>query len=351
MTKTPAEDLFSDTTMTFGEHLEELRVCLVRALMGLGIGMLVGLFLADTVVIWIQVPLIRALKQHYSIMAEERLETLWGGEVSAEVTAMAVEQGYTFEVVYFEREELDWLLGQTTGEASEAPTGTADPAVAMPGEGEREMSPPTTDLIKTRIWRTAEAKLTTLSPHEMFMIWLKAGFVTGLILASPYIFYQIWLFVAAGLFQHERRFVYFFLPFSLLLFLAGAAMAFFFVFGPVLEFLFSFSRWMNIDPDLRISEVIGFVLVLPLGFGIAFQLPLVMLFANRIGVVSVAAYLEKWRVAILVIFVISMLLTPADPVSMLLMAVPLTVLYFLGIALCHWLPRNRNPFGETYEPA
>ena len=76
----------------------------------------------------------------------------------------------------------------------------------------------------------------------------------------------------------------------------------------------------------------------------------VMLLVNRIGILSVEAYLEKWRIAILGIFVISMLLTPADPVSMLLMAVPLTALYFLGVGLCKWMPRGRNPFDEAYEP-
>ena len=182
------------------------------------------------------------------------------------------------------------------------------------------------------------------------MIWLKAGFVSGLLFASPYIFYQIWAFVAAGLYPHEQKYVYIFLPFSLALFLAGAALAFFFVFGPVLDFLFSFSRSMGIDPDLRISEVISFVLFLPLGFGIAFQLPLVMLLVNRIGIVSIETYLEKWRIAILGIFVISMLLTPADPISMMLMAGPLTALYFLGVGLCKWMPRGRNPFDEAYEP-
>ena len=107
---------------------------------------------------------------------------------------------------------------------------------------------------------------------------------------------------------------------------------------------------MGIDPDPRISEWLSFVLFLPLGFGVAFQLPLVMLFINRIGLVSEAMFLEKWRIAILVIFVISMLLTPADPISMLLMALPLTLLYFFGVGLCRWMPHFRNRLPEGYDP-
>jgi sec-independent protein translocase protein TatC len=75
-----------------------------------------------------------------------------------------------------------------------------------------------------------------------------------------------------------------------------------------------------------------------------------MLLINRIGIVSIETYIEKWRIAILAIFVISMFLTPADPVSMLFMAVPLTGLYFLGVGICKWMPRGRNPFDEAYEP-
>jgi sec-independent protein translocase protein TatC len=85
---------------------------------------------------------------------------------------------------------------------------------------------------------------------------------------------------------------------------------------------------------------------LPLGFGLAFQLPLVMLFMNRIGLFTVENYLSKWRVAVLVIFVLAMFLTPADPISMLLLAIPLTFLYFLGVAMCKWMPHNENPFGD-----
>jgi sec-independent protein translocase protein TatC len=92
------------------------------------------------------------------------------------------------------------------------------------------------------------------------------------------------------------------------------------------------------------------VLILPLGFGISFQLPLVMLFLNRLGLVSLDLFLGQLRIAVLVICVVSMVLTPADPVSMMLMAVPLCFLYLLGILMCKYMPRGRNPFEEAYEP-
>ena len=206
-------------------------------------------------------------------------------------------------------------------------------------------------LLNVPLWRPIEIRVQTLNAHEAFMIWLKAAFICGFLFASPWVFYQVWVFVAAGLYSHEKKYVGVYLPLSLGLFLGGAALAFFFVFEPVLDFLFSFNRAMNIHPDPRISEWLGFVLFLPIGFGIAFQLPLVMLLLHRVGIMSVQTFLDKWRIAVLVICIVSMLLTPADPISMLLMAVPLVVLYFFGIVLAIWMPRIQNPYSEGYDPS
>jgi sec-independent protein translocase protein TatC len=211
---------------------------------------------------------------------------------------------------------------------------------------------PRLTLVDLPIWRPIHVNVVALGAQEAFMIWLKAAFITGLVISAPWVFWKIWNFVAAGLYPHEKHYVYLYLPVSLFLFFGGASLAFFFVFEPVLRFLFSFNRAMDIDPDPRISEWLSFVLFLPLGFGISFQLPLVMLFLQRIGIFTVEMYMSKWRIAILAIFVISMVLTPADPISMMLMACPLSVLYFGGLAMCKWMPRGRNPYSElqTYEP-
>ena len=341
----PNEDLFESTKMTFGEHLDELRTCLVRALLGLAIGFLIGLSVAHLVVRQIQGPLARALDKYYFDDSMEELAQQYG-EIPEDVAAFMREQDLVFEEVYCELEELNRVEALRDRQATEAaPTKDGQLTVlGAPGQPSRHM-------VKTRIWKPQDAKITSLSAHEPFMIWVKAALVVGAIVSSPWVFLQIWNFVAAGLYPHEKSYVHIYLPFSLGLFLAGAALAFFFVFDPVLNWLFSFNKWMNIDPDPRISEWMSFVLMLPLGFGISFQLPLVMLMLERIGVMSVSSYLSKWRISILVIFVVSMILTPADPVSMLLMACPLTVLYFGGIGLCRWMPGRRSPYGEGYDPS
>ncbi len=219
---------------------------------------------------------------------------------------------------------------------------------ALLGKVFGEKLPVRRNLREITLWQQADFQPQSLAATDSFFIWLKAGLVTGLILSLPVIMFFIWSFVAAGLYPHEQKYVYVFLPISLALFVGGVLLAFFFVFQPVLAFLFSFNKSMGIAPEMRINDWLTFVLFLPLGFGIAFQLPLVMLFVNRIGVISVEAYIEKWRIAVMAISVLSMLLTPADPISMILMGGPLTLLYFLGIAMCKWMPRNNaNPFGES----
>ena len=176
------------------------------------------------------------------------------------------------------------------------------------------------------------------------MIYIKVALVAGLVLSSPWIFYQIWQFVAAGLYPHERKYVHIYLPMSIGLFLGGALFCFFVVIPYVLDFLFSFNAWLNLVPQIRITEWISFAVVLPIMFGVSFQLPLVMLFLERISIFNVQIYREKRRISILVISIISMVLTPSDPVSMMLMLIPLCLLYEFGIVLCRMQPPKVSPF-------
>jgi sec-independent protein translocase protein TatC len=381
MPKRNDQDLFAESTMSFGEHLEELRLALSKALIGLLIGFLLGLGVANYVVSYIQTPLKKALEDHYIAKAVARLQSEYGGfgEVSPDVEAFIRSKRFVYDKIYLEANEVLRVSSLATQyEAAQPPPDAAGRAAdqtpsdqapsdrapsagsqtdgdALPAAREAvilgaEIPPPEATFVVARVWRPIDTVVKALNAQEAFMIWLKAAFVSGLVISSPYMFWQLWAFVAAGLYRHERKYVYIYLPFSTVLFLAGVAVAFYLVFQYVLNFLFTFNAAMNIDPDPRISEWLSFVLILPLGFGIAFQLPLVMLFLHRIGMFSIKAYLDKWRIAVLVIFVISMLLTPADPISMLLMALPLCLLYFLGIAMCKWMPRNQSPVGEGYDP-
>lgn len=338
------EDFFKDTTMTFGEHLDELRSCLVKAVVGLAIGIGIGLYFGDQIVKLIEDPLVAALGDFYlseatKTYAEWHKERTDAG-LSVPYTIKQVEhlvrdRQLLFEICYLDPVQVLGALGDSDPQLKElAPKPHDEKVVVEP-----------TDLVPAFFWHPVSAderiSPTVLNPQEGFMIWFKAASVFGIVLSSPWVFYQIWSFVAAGLYPHERKYIHVFLPFSIGLFLLGAAMAYLFVFQPVLSFLFGISGALGFKIDARISEWMGFVIFLPLGFGISFQLPLVMLFLERIGIFNVQAYLQRWRIAILVIFILSAILTPADPYTIFFMAIPLTVLYFGGVLLCRWLPRGR----------
>jgi sec-independent protein translocase protein TatC len=359
------EDLFKDSTMTFGEHLEELRYRLFRAITGLAIGFTLGLLIGNQVVLFIEMPLTNALTEYYSkkalTRAEGKLAKLKeeGKSLPADQTMlkqMVEKWGLLPEEIFIQPDELigplkDRYPQQLSGfTVPQRGTTQGDNGSDAPAE-KRELTKD--DMLRVFVWRPVvdddRVRIKTLNAQEAFMIYVKASLLAGAIFSSPWVFFQLWAFVAAGLYPHEKRYVHYYLPFSVFLFLGGAALAFFFVFEPVLRWLFSFNAWMGMEPDPRISEWLGLVLAMPIGFGLSFQLPLVMLFLERIGVFTVESYVASWRISVLAIFVIAMILTPADPYSMFLMAIPLLFLYVFGILLCKYLPRNRSPYDEEDE--
>lgn len=337
--------------MSFGGHLEELRVTLFKVLAALLVGSLVGFAFAKPVVQFVNAPLKAALedfeRQNVTDQFEKHIESLRaaGKPVPTDLETAKqryADEGLLPEVLMVDPDAIKSLLGALGSQADADPEATKDP------EAKSEKTPG--KLVPLTIYAPAEqdsdAKLIGTGIPDGLMIYVKAALMVGAIVASPLIFYFIWSFVASGLYKHERRYIYVFMPFSIVLFLLGAGLAFFFVFKYVLSFLFGFYAWLEITPNIRIGEWLNFALLLPLGFGVGFQLPLVMLFLERIGIATVKFYLQHWRYAVLVIFILSMLLTPADPQSMLLLAVPMTLLYFGGILLCHLMPRRKTPFGD-----
>ena len=176
------------------------------------------------------------------------------------------------------------------------------------------------------------------------MVYFKVSLLCGVVIASPWIAYQIWALVAAGMYPHERRLVYRYLPFSIGLFLAGVFLCQFVVLPGAVKALLGFNTWIDLDPDLRLNEWLSFALILPLVFGLSFQTPLVMLFFNRIGVFGWEDYWSKWRDAVFIRAVFAALLTPTpDIVTMSYLFVPMFALYCLGVLICKYFPPAEEP--------
>ena len=357
------DDLFAETSMSFGEHLEELRLCFIRSLISIVIGTILGFTLGASVVDYIQIPVRRSVEAYRDQQAMRKID--------AEADVL-LDEGYSSEIKNQMREyrfvpyelwifpgELERVLNRQKMLADESVAksdlDSVDNLLLQKIERKDRMRDVgliyDTVQLKERPIRmfffikTEElSKMKALGAYEMFKIWMLASIIVGMVISSPLVIYHLWTFIAAGLYPHEKKYVYYFIPVSVFLFIGGALFAFFFVFQFVLDFLFYFNSWMNVEPDLRISEWISFALLFPLGFGISFQLPLVMFVLERVGIFTFKQYISRWRIAVLAIFVLALLLTPGDPGSMLLMAIPLTVLYFAGTFFCWLIPRKRGLF-------
>jgi sec-independent protein translocase protein TatC len=366
----PKDDLFENSTMTFGEHLEDLRHSLFRAMIWLAGGLLIGLFFANEVVRFVQIPLEGAIEQFNADRDLHRLGYDPSDESVQDLHKFLAKNALVWEIIYEVPEKFQALTmesfvpnpsveqqqGETGSTQAETPRGKdadlpASEGVVDPVEMAKILnSLPTTLQPKIQL-RENKTSLSSLKMEEPFMIWVKAGLILGAIIGSPGIFYHLWAFVAAGLHSHERKYVYIYLPFSVTLFISGVILAFFLVLHFVLSFLLAFNGSMDVAVEPRLSYYVNFVLLLPLGFGIAFQLPLVMLFLQRIGLFETQSYIESWKVAVLVIFVVAMVVTPADVTSMVALAVPLIFLYALGILMCKFIPRGRGMGSDAYDPA
>lgn len=194
--------------------------------------------------------------------------------------------------------------------------------------------------------RRVEGKTVFLHFADPFFLRLKLSFVVGLIFSAPYVTYQIWAFVAPGLMRSERRVVRMFIPFSGALFVTGVVLGYLFLpaaIGWFLSYLADYGSATLLQNPL--SYVLLAVKIL-LAFGLCFQLPIVLIILAKLGLVSSKRLLTYWRHAIVVIFTIAAIVTPTnDPLSLMVMALPMVFLYFLSIGLVKRMesnPTNRD---------
>ena len=322
-------------TMSFGEHIEELRVRLILALLGL---------LAGVVVVFIPpVDIAKHVMKSMEAPAKQALDAFYKQEYEKKR-----------EKAETERTVMQPVEAKIPADLFVAELKKIAPDLKLPESGPlagQMMSLPLTFFASGFISATRDSvvqidqSLVSLAPLETVTIFFMVALVSGLVLASPWVFYQGWAFVAAGLYRHERRYVTKYLPYSLGLFLAGVFLCFLFVLPITLTFLLQFNVYLGVAPTLRLSEWMGFATLLPLIFGLAFQTPLVMLLLERINIFTVNDYKSKRKMAIMVIAVVAAVITPGqDPFSMMLLAGPMILLYELGILMIGW---GRRPVAAS----
>ena len=184
------------------------------------------------------------------------------------------------------------------------------------------------------------ASMIATNPVSPFLVPLKLAFMAAIFLAMPYILFQVWAFVAPGLYRHEKRFAVPLAVSSVVLFYSGVAFAYFVVYPLMFGFLAtSGPEGVAFTPE--ISEYLNFVLLLFLAFGIAFEVPVATVLLASTGLVKIETMTKNRGYVILGIFIIAAFLTPADAISQSLMAVPMWLLYEIGVVMSRMLLRDR----------
>ena len=190
-----------------------------------------------------------------------------------------------------------------------------------------------------------DPKLITTHPAGFFNLIITLGIYIGLVLASPVVLYQIWLFVAPALYKHERSAITGFLFSTVFLFLGGIAFGYFVTLPYVLKFLVTFqmSTQTSIVPLITVNEYFDLTLMLLLGLGLVFELPVLVFFLSLFGIVTPKFMWKNIRYAILVISIVAAIITPSpDAMTMLIFMAPMIGLYFIGIAVSAVVTRKRE---------
>jgi sec-independent protein translocase protein TatC len=324
------DDLF-DSTMSLGDHLEELRMRMIRALLGLGIACGICLAFGRGIIRFMEGPYDDATAKIMFNIAPEFQADLDKGTISEGLRGEFRDNGVALSPdvqvkkkgYLFSRNR--WLIDD--GEDRYC--------------AKKEIVKVKEEEVQLNIYKLKPLQVIAVAAG--LISYIKIALITGLLLSSPWVFYQLWMFVAAGLYPHEKRYVNIAAPFSAVLFVSGA-LFFLIVVAPLtLKFLVSFNeRVLDVNSQFTFQHYISFVSHLMLVFGLAFQTPTAIFFLNRTGLVSIEALNKSRKIVVLAIFIVAAMATPPDVISQVTLAVPLYLLFELGILLSYIATLRKN---------
>jgi sec-independent protein translocase protein TatC len=359
------DDMFADTRMSLPDHIEELRYRMIAALKWLLFFLVIG-FILDGIggavgneKLGVGKPMLKVITDPVESQARDfyyrRAKKTHAEKIAqiskaepAESAALREEMKNDPSLARLSSDQRRILLGDPSEMRVFIKVKQLEPVLGPAKAGMPEEIPLTLQVYPAEVSNLADTGatltdskqyLSTLSVQEGFVVYFKVSILCGIVLASPFIFYQFWAFVGAGLYPHEKKYVYIFFGPSLILFILGVLLCQFLVLPGAVKALLAFNEMLGFDPDIRLHEWLSLAIILPLVFGISFQTPLVMVFLNRIGLFTANDYLTKWRMACFIIAVFAALVTPTpDAITMLYLFVPMFALYLLGILICHLFP-------------
>ncbi|WP_199426900.1 twin-arginine translocase subunit TatC [Thermaerobacillus caldiproteolyticus] len=186
--------------------------------------------------------------------------------------------------------------------------------------------------------KAGEAKELTMNAFRLtdpIKIYMQFAFVIALIMTSPVLLYQLWAFISPGLYERERKVTLSYIPLSLLLFLAGVSFAYFVLFPFVVRFMQNLASSLGIHQVIGINEYFEFLLQLVLPFGLVFQLPIIVMFLTRLGLITPMFLVKVRKYAYFVLLIVAAIITPPDVLSQVIVMIPLSILYEISI----WISR------------
>jgi sec-independent protein translocase protein TatC len=187
----------------------------------------------------------------------------------------------------------------------------------------------------------ADSRLIFTNLPEMFIAYIKVALIAGIILAIPVIFYELWMFLAPALYQKEKRYFIPFVLFSSILFVAGSLFGYSVVFPYGFKFFISFAT-EDIQALPSVKQYFSFAIRLLLAFGLVFELPVVVFFLTKIGLITPDSMKRFRKFAILSSFILSAILTPPDVATQIMMALPIIILYELSIIISKGIYRKKG---------
>ena len=197
--------------------------------------------------------------------------------------------------------------------------------------------------VVSRPIQSAGVQLNMMSVTEGFNLQLKMALMAAIFLSSPFLMAQVWLFIAPGLYKHERRYAAPFIIFSSLLFVTGGLFGYFVAFPFALQFLIQMGAGMGLNIVINASSYYDLFVAIELGLGVVFEIPAVIFVLSRIGLVSGKFLLKNTKYAILLAFVAAAIITPTSDIpNMMIMAVPMIALYLLGVIVAFVFGKKRK---------
>lgn len=321
-------------------HLVELRKRLTLSVASVILAFIVAFTFHNPILTWITAPLNEALTEVGKIVSskkegEWRLEALDGNDTNQTTVQVKVEQPKS------EEEAAALKLELALQKAAQTAQGELAEILVEATKAAQELKRVVSGLNEDIDQANFDGQVTTHQVGGAFFVALKVSFFAAILGALPFILYQIWLFIAPGLYDNEKKMVIPFVVGGTFMFAVGVLFAYYVVTPFGFQFLITFGSFLY-TPLINIEDYVGFFAKIMMGFGIAFELPVFAYFLAILGIVTDKSLKDFFKYAVIIIFALAALLTPPDVLTQLLMAFPLILLYGLSILIVKYV----NPYEE-----